>query len=379
MNTSKNKSSFWLLLIAAVGMVISSIYLTGHYFDTHFPQGLGASYLCNFSSFFSCDAASYSPLSNLWGVPISFMGILIGLLLATHLFSTIIFTRASHFVAHLNSVGCITLFIYSIAILGHLCPVCFVYYLFSLLASFALWRDQHSPTIELKPLAIWGAIFLIAVAGMKLYVEKRARGMKLLAPSLIKEYDSNKNLGAPTTDSAYRVLTATENFKDAPIQLTIFSDFQCPACAMLSQALHALSSKYQGKINAQYFFYPLDDNCNPSMEGPLHQLACQAAYLASCMPNEFPRVHDQIFEQGHNLSAKWLSEYAKKEGVAECYQDSATKDKVVEMISQAGPFKIRSTPTMILNGVKIEGVLPLGQLFILFDELLKRAEGVSQQ
>ncbi|MBT3234587.1 MAG: thioredoxin domain-containing protein [Bdellovibrionales bacterium] len=370
----KNKYSFGLLLLAAIGMIASSLYLTGHFFDTHYPTGLGASYLCNFSSFFSCDAASYSPLSNIGGVPISFMGIIIGLLFIVHLFTKLSLTKITHYIAHLNSFGCVTLLIYSVAILGHLCPVCFIYYLFSFLASYALLRGWERPAFEIRPFAIWSAIFLIATGAMKLYINHRAKRIKLLAPALIKEYDSNRNLGYPDPASPYRILSASEKFTAAPIRITIFSDFQCPACAMLSKVLHTLAPKYQGKINVQYFFYPLDDSCNPAMERPLHLLACKAAYLASCLPDSFPLVHDQIFEIGHSLSNQWLNDYAKSKGVTDCYNSEQTKQQVAKMIEQATPFKIRSTPTILLNGVKIEGVLPLAQLFILLDELLRRGQ-----
>ena len=38
----------------------------------------------------------------------------------------------------------------------------------------------------------------------------------------------------------------------------------------------------------------------------------------------------------------------------------------------AEPFNIRSTPTLFINGVKIEGGLGFGQMSILFDELIKK-------
>jgi protein-disulfide isomerase len=44
------------------------------------------------------------------------------------------------------------------------------------------------------------------------------------------------------------------------------------------------------------------------------------------------------------------------------------------LINAANPYNIRSTPTFILNGVKIEGVLPSDQLFAIMDEILKRSK-----
>ena len=132
--------------------------------------------------------------------------------------------------------------------------------------------------------------------------------------------------------------------------------------------------RYGGKINIQYFFYPLDNSCNPSMEKPLHQQACRAAYYAVCSPVEnFGTLHDEIFHNQERL-AEYLDENIKKNKLESCVADPKTKEKVVAIINQATPFNVRSTPTFILNGVKIEGVLPADQLFAIMDEILKRAK-----
>ena len=49
-----------------------------------------------------------------------------------------------------------------------------------------------------------------------------------------------------------------------------------------------------------------------------------------------------------------------------------TKTAVQAYIAEGPKFKVRSTPTFLLNGVKIEGSLPESQLSILIDHLLKK-------
>lgn len=135
-----------------------------------------------------------------------------------------------------------------------------------------------------------------------------------------------------------------------------------------------IASHYQGKIDIQYFFYPLDNSCNPSMERPLHHYACQAAYAASCMPlNEFAKVHDDIFQNQEKFEAGFIEEFIRKNNLGKCVTDPKTKEKVVSIIKAADPFNIRSTPTFLINGVKIEGVISIDQMNAIFDEILKRA------
>ena len=42
------------------------------------------------------------------------------------------------------------------------------------------------------------------------------------------------------------------------------------------------------------------------------------------------------------------------------------------MIKQADEYNIKSTPTLLINGRKIEGVLMPNQLSIILDNLLKK-------
>jgi protein-disulfide isomerase len=41
-------------------------------------------------------------------------------------------------------------------------------------------------------------------------------------------------------------------------------------------------------------------------------------------------------------------------------------------MNAATKFNLRSTPTIIINGKKIEGSIPTPQFFAIFDELLKK-------
>lgn len=161
-------------------------------------------------------------------------------------------------------------------------------------------------------------------------------------------------------------------FKDAPIRIVKFSDFECHACSMLSEILHKIAVQYKGKVAIDYFFYPLDHNCNPEMNRPMHQFACYAAYVAACSPDQFSEIENTLFSNQPKLSKDYVDQLAKKYGTTECMNKPETKEKVVSYVNQAKAFGVKSTPTFLLNGVKIEGVLPLDQLKILIDHILAK-------
>jgi protein-disulfide isomerase/uncharacterized membrane protein len=352
-----------------------TIYLTKHFFDVRFPTGLGGASLCDINSFLNCDAATHSNISNIFGVPIALFGLLISIfVLSNYIFKSLKIEGSLYNILAANLVGCIILFIYSIVVLGSLCPFCTVYYILSTALFLVFHFKSSKRSLDIKTMLSFGAVTLIvSIIFINIYNNKNSQSSKI-ATSLIKDYNSYENLGNPKPDSPYRIATSTEKFDDAPIQLTIFSDFQCPACKYLSSSMHALERKYKGKINIQYFFYPLDSNCNDKMTRPLHPLACKAAYLASCLPKKFSTVHDDIFENQSKLSLKWIKDYAEKNNVTKCFRSEDAKKTVVSLLKQGEEFNIQSTPTMLLNGVKVEGALPLNQMYILMDHLIKQHE-----
>ncbi len=363
--------------IAAVAMVALSIYLTKHYFDVKFPTGLTGGGLCDINAFFNCDVATHSHLSNIAGVPISLFGLFMGLfILFGFIYNNEKVEGTLHILLWVNTIGCIALFLYSLIALGGLCPACTLYYIFSFLALFAFHRSSSLINLSLPVLVSFGALFAIAFGGTYSYVSNKEAKAKdknsKIAKGLTSQFDNLPKLGMPDFDSEFTIAKATANFKDAPIRITKFSDFECPACRMLSEVLHKVAKKYEGKISIQYFFYPLDNNCNPEMKNAMHRYACQAAYLASCLPNKFNEIEGKIFSNQESLTMEWIENVAKDEGVTDCMKSKGTKDKVLKYINAAKPFNVRSTPTFLLNGVKIEGVLPEDQLNILIEHVLSK-------
>ena len=68
-------SKFFIGLLALISLA-ASIYLTQHFYQVHFPSGIGEGGICDISSFLNCDAATNSPVSNIFGAPISTLGII---------------------------------------------------------------------------------------------------------------------------------------------------------------------------------------------------------------------------------------------------------------------------------------------------------------
>ena len=367
--------NFHVLHIAsAVAMLGLSLYLTIHYFNTKYPKGIGSSSgLCNYSSFISCDVTTFSAFSNIFGVPIAIFGFLMGCWLLTgYFFKSRRVEGTNHFLLIINAAICVLLTIYSVAFLRGICPMCLLYFLSSLLAFFVYFKTSHLRRPCGQILSIY-ALCALALGGTTFaYNSHKKTEMNKNSAQLLRHYDKLASVEPLTIEAPYFL----EQSSDAPIQLIKFSDFQCPACRKLSNALHKIAQKYKGKVSMQYLFYPLDNSCNPNINRPFHTLACEAAYLASCLPNKFKQVETDIFNNQENLSKEWITNYAKKENVHDCYTSEATKEKIVDIIRVADTYQIKGTPTLIINGKKIDRMVPLKYLYIILDELIKRKSSV---
>ncbi len=367
---SSMNTTIAVFLLSAM-MIGFSIYLTGHYFALKFPTGLESGSLCNLNSFFNCDKTTLSPASNIGGVPISIFGIIVGAITMVGMFiKNENYEKTVYSLLILNFVGCLILFFYSLVILGGLCPFCTLYYIVSGLTLLLFYKKSSSYFPHFPIVVVFAAIVLIAAFFTRMNVNSKLEQVNAVSNDLIKQYYSLPNLGTPAITSEFKIASA----ENAPIQMVIFSDFECPACRALSELMPQILLRYGGKINIQYFFYPLDNNCNPSMERPMHQYACKAAYTAVCQPvANFGVIHDEIFHNQDRIG-DYLTETIKARDLEKCVADPKTKEKVQSLIAAATPFNIRSTPSFLLNGVKIEGVLPSDQLFAIMDEILKRSQ-----
>jgi protein-disulfide isomerase/uncharacterized membrane protein len=360
------------MIILSSLMLGFSVYLTQHYFDVRFPTGLEGKSLCNINSFFNCNKTTFSHLSNIGGIPIALFGAIIGIL---SLMGIVVknedYERTIYFTLLSNGLGCFVLFLYSLIILHGLCPFCSLYYIASWLLLFVFYKNSENYKPHWGYLSAFAVIVITSSLVMKNTVSEKEKAQKEIGSDVINQYYKLPNLGTPAIPSIYKIADAP----NAPIKIVIFSDFECPACKAFSEIVPQIALKYAGKVDIQYFYYPLDNSCNPNIERPMHQYACKAAYAAACMPiAQFASAHDDFFHNQDKFESGYVDQFIKNNKLETCVADPATKEKVVALIKAATPFNIRSTPSYLINGAKIEGFIPLDQLNSIFDEILRRAK-----
>jgi protein-disulfide isomerase len=157
---------------------------------------------------------------------------------------------------------------------------------------------------------------------------------------------------------------------DAPITIIEYASLTCPHCAEFNkEVLPELKTKYieTGKAKLIYRDFPLD------------QWALRASVLARCAPaDKYFGFVDVLFQnQVTWATAKDPMAALEKIGMlggvsstqfSACMQDKKLQDAVLAQSLQGQKeFDVQGTPTIIVNGKKIENP----QSFADFDKILK--------
>jgi protein-disulfide isomerase len=165
----------------------------------------------------------------------------------------------------------------------------------------------------------------------------------------------------------------------APIQMEIFSDFQCPGCKRLhDEELPSILRDYvtPGKVYLIYRYFPLPGHAYGRQSA---DLACAAAQLG-----KFQAVADILFARQAVWSADGKVEdavdsvltTAEQKKVRTLIKYPAVQSQVNQDVDAGNLVPIRSTPTLLVTyrmkryPLSGEGVLNYGLLKSFLDGLL---------
>lgn len=158
---------------------------------------------------------------------------------------------------------------------------------------------------------------------------------------------------------------------DAPVTLTVFSDFQCPYCSRVVPFIDELLAKNPGKVRVVFKQFPLR----------MHTMA-QPAALASLAAREqgkFWPLHDLLFANYNQLNEEKIRALAKEVGLdlARFDRDRNSQKLREEVLRDQGLGQqagVQGTPTVFLNGKLLrERNVPAVQVII--DREIARAKG----
>ena len=161
-----------------------------------------------------------------------------------------------------------------------------------------------------------------------------------------------------------------------PIRVVEFSDLLCPSCQKASKFNPIILAAHQQEISIVFKHFPLDMSCNESVSRTLHPGACAVAAAAECAQEQgkFWPFHDRIFAASPKYNVDRLEQDAAAVGLdmaafQSCVASGRGLDAVKRDVAEGKRLEVASTPTYVINGVRVSGVLSPS----VFDELLRAA------
>lgn len=159
--------------------------------------------------------------------------------------------------------------------------------------------------------------------------------------------------------------------EDAPVNIAVFTDFQCPYCAKLAGMLEQVAEKYPEKVRIVFKNYPIRS----------HEYAEKAARaaLAADRQGKFWEFHDLLFANYRNLDDEKVREIARElnldmEKFESDWSDPRLAAQIQTEIRQGSQAGVRGTPTVFINGRRLKQ-RSLEGFSQMIDEVLKEDRG----
>jgi protein-disulfide isomerase len=177
----------------------------------------------------------------------------------------------------------------------------------------------------------------------------------------------------------------TRGSKGAKVVAVNYDDFQCPFCSRMHQTLFPqILKEYGDRVLFIYKDYPLSQ---------IHPWAIHAAVDANCLASQNNDAYwdfaDYIHgnqdkvnsEKGREAQLSALDRMTLEQGqkrnldlakLQSCIK-AQQEDAVRGSIREAESLGVEATPTMFVNGEKVDGALPINELRGVLDRALQQA------
>jgi len=348
----------------------------------------------------ACGQVTNGPFGRIPGLdwPVSFLGLawFLGLLVAW-LTARPSVANGLRWLARIGAVASVV-FVFIMLADGAICPYC----LFAHIGSLGFWVViERTPTSADRNAALqWGVgIFLLAtmaLAGTRMWqtnvqqqqaienedafldavlANERSNegsdspsGEVPVGDSVQNRVESSTPTGidpAPPQPSTSELLQSrwTSGDPDAPVQVVMLSDYQCPDCRDYEMEMQTiLNARPDVSLSVKHF--PMCTDCNPNLGRNMHANACWAARAAEAAgilggEDAFWEMHEWLFENRGRFPGGQLPPIVEDLGFdrtefTEVMTSDETLDLVTGDISDGVTLGLFYTPMIFINGVELK-------------------------
>lgn len=377
---------FWILtaIVATLLALATHGYLTAQNFRLKSGVLEGKS-VCNINSQFNCDAVALSKYSEVAGISVAVWGLATNAVLL--FFLIVLLTRISvdtgrvaRFTFALSLLvlaASVVMGIISTTQLGTYCLFCIAAYALSAVQAFAAYRvtrdeNPRAPfQLDILPAfreQRWILIVIVLVPAIAWLGNRMGRDAfgRSIPPHLIEEtvafwrtgtvqdFNPGEGLSFSVGDPAQAKMTIVE-----------FADFLCPHCKTAATPLHIFTESRRD-VRLVFKPYPLDGNCNAGITHKGDGYRCKLAAVTLCSEQLAQKgwvAHDWIFERQSELSpSRWERDLpaiatavgAPAEQLQACVDNPDTQALLLRLTEEGSKAKIQGTPTIFVNGKKLD-------------------------
>lgn len=146
----------------------------------------------------------------------------------------------------------------------------------------------------------------------------------------------------------------------APVTIVVFSDFECPFCAVLMDRLRTLRQAHPAEVAVVYRHFPVN--------GHAHAEAAARASECAAGQGRFESFHDALFADRGSVGTLPWERFAERAGVPdmakfkECVASTARVPALARDSMAARTLYVQGTPTLLVNERRYQGVLPMDSL-----------------
>jgi protein-disulfide isomerase len=138
----------------------------------------------------------------------------------------------------------------------------------------------------------------------------------------------------------------------AKVVVVVYSDFQCPVCARVTDATHQIPEEWPGEVRVEFHQHALSMHANAENAA--------VAALAAQRQGKFWEMHDVLFAHQSALDPESLLSYARTIGLdvarfQKDYADPPLRTRVRAEGAVADRLGATGTPAFFVNGLKSVG------------------------
>jgi protein-disulfide isomerase/uncharacterized membrane protein len=379
-----------LLCLGLIGLGLAiSCYLLFRYFALHANPDIKGTGFCSVVLKMDCDSSLLSNMSRQFGIPVAGWGVvyfvsLASLLILGHILGPSFDPEGALGALLLSLAGaCGSIILALIIATGRapFCPLCMVIHVINVGLVLAMWRfSARTAGQTILSLVAAGKYLLGRSIGSGSRTKWTSVGFLTTALIAVVLYQCmlfqmqvriipNEGFDAKQVLIDYAFAPEEQvpfdsrdpQIGDGPVELVMFSSFECPGCRIVCDYLHQATDIYKDKLKIVFKHYPLGTACNPRMEQDKYPHACAAALAAEAakQENAFWPFHDALLAADLSEPNDPVGRVAQETGLTlatfdELRKAEITKKKLQEDIELGNRLGVEGTPTIFINGRRLK-------------------------